>query len=338
MNKKIIFISLIVCPIVGVFLVAYSCANSSVEINQPIHEFQTSVGAIWHILFTEKQDCVLVSGFNGKTLNSTVALYDVKTGNLLHEFLKLNGAQATQDIGFSKQEDKVYALRGTKMIRWDIESGTQVTHSFRECPFRVASPIEFSAITHVVYNAEKKRHTIEFYDVDTFELRYQIAPDIPIWRILAFSPDARQFLISTGNPEDKVYLIDTLTAKVLTSLKNCEAEPLKAAFSPDGARILTHSEKTKRILYLWNRDTGKLIRDYESSADEVGYSFVFSPDGKRILWAGKPTVLLDAETGTVLRSLGKYLTIAGQSVFSRDGKFAVTAHVDGFIRLWDLNQ
>ena len=73
-----------------------------------------------------------------------------------------------------------------------------------------------------------------------------------------------------------------------------------AAFSPDGARILTASaDKTAK---LWDAASGKLIASF-AHQDEVNDA-AFSPDGARILTASwdKTAKLWDAASGKLIAS------------------------------------
>ena len=73
-----------------------------------------------------------------------------------------------------------------------------------------------------------------------------------------------------------------------------------AAFSPDGARILTASADT--TAKLWDAASGKLIAsfDHQDSVNDAA----FSPDGSRILTASadKQAKLWDAATGEFIAS------------------------------------
>ena len=73
-----------------------------------------------------------------------------------------------------------------------------------------------------------------------------------------------------------------------------------AAFSPDGARILTASkDKTAK---LWDAASGKLIASFDHQ--DVVYDAVFSPDGAQILTASadKTAKLWDAASGKLITS------------------------------------
>ena len=75
-----------------------------------------------------------------------------------------------------------------------------------------------------------------------------------------------------------------------------------AAFSPDGARILTAS--TDKTAKLWDAASGKLIASFDHQAC-VKHG-AFSPDGARILtacWDRQTAKLWDAASGKLIASL-----------------------------------
>jgi WD40 repeat protein/serine/threonine protein kinase len=105
-----------------------------------------------------------------------------------------------------------------------------------------------------------------------------------------------------------------------------------AAFSPDGARILTASrDKTAK---LWDAVSGKLIASF-AHQDGVNNA-VFSPDGARILTASADhsAKLWDAASGRLISSFA-HRDRVNDAVFSPDGGRILTASADNTAKLWD---
>ena len=75
-----------------------------------------------------------------------------------------------------------------------------------------------------------------------------------------------------------------------------------AAFSPDGARILTAS--TDQTAKLWDAASGKLIASFEPIRMGQLFHAAFSPDGARILTASADNTakLWDAASGKLIAS------------------------------------
>ena len=108
---------------------------------------------------------------------------------------------------------------------------------------------------------------------------------------------------------------------------------ISAAFSPDGARIVTASrDKTARI---WDAATGKPIGEPLRGHRGPLNSAAFSPDGRRIVTAAQDNTaqIWDAATG---EPIGEPLkSDVWSASFSPDGKRIVTASWDKTARVWD---
>jgi WD40 repeat protein len=108
-----------------------------------------------------------------------------------------------------------------------------------------------------------------------------------------------------------------------------------AAFSPDGARIVTASkDKTART---WNAKTGALLATLEGHGDYVT-SAAFSPDGASIVTAShdKTARIWNATTGAPLPGVYRHEQFLTFAAFSPDGARIVTASGDGTARVWDV--
>ena len=84
-----------------------------------------------------------------------------------------------------------------------------------------------------------------------------------------------------------------------------------AAFSPDGAQILTAS--ADNTAKLWDAASGKLIASF--AHQDAVYNAMFSPDGARILTASadKTAKLWDAASGKLIASFAHQ-----SAVYQRD--------------------
>ena len=106
----------------------------------------------------------------------------------------------------------------------------------------------------------------------------------------------------------------------------------QAAFSPDGARILTASwDKTAK---LWDAASGKLVASFAHQG--FVWHAAFSPDGARILTASadKTAKLWDAASGELIASFA-HKDAVYDAAFSPDGARILTASADNTAKLWD---
>ena len=119
------------------------------------------------------------------------------------------------------------------------------------------------------------------------------------------------------------------------------------ALSPDGKKFLTGGDDG--IGKLWDLKTGEIITTYERhTVNRIGLggiqavninSVAFSPDGKKVLTAGKSKAKLwDTNTGLIL---GTFEIIGYGHVnvvtFTKDGTKFWTASSNGDLKLWDIS-
>ena len=110
---------------------------------------------------------------------------------------------------------------------------------------------------------------------------------------------------------------------------------LSAAFSPDGARVVTASlDYTAR---LWDVATGASLAVLQGHTRGVS-SAAFSPDGARVVTACSDNTarLWDVATGASLAVLQGHTQTVTSAAFSPDGARVVTASWDNTARLWDV--
>jgi WD domain, G-beta repeat len=109
---------------------------------------------------------------------------------------------------------------------------------------------------------------------------------------------------------------------------------VSAAFSPDGARVVTASgDDTARV---WDAETGAPIGKPMQHKDTV-FGAAFSPDGKRVVTASqdKTARVWDAATGAPIGKPMQHEDAVGRAAFSPDGVRVVTASDDNTARVWD---
>jgi WD40 repeat protein/tRNA A-37 threonylcarbamoyl transferase component Bud32 len=108
----------------------------------------------------------------------------------------------------------------------------------------------------------------------------------------------------------------------------------RAAFSPDGKRIVTASVDTSARI--WDAATGHQLLLLTGHTGTV-ICAAFSADGKRIVTASadKTARLWDADTGRQLMLFTGHSAPVSCAAFSPDGKRIVTSSYDKSARIWD---
>jgi dipeptidyl aminopeptidase/acylaminoacyl peptidase len=109
-----------------------------------------------------------------------------------------------------------------------------------------------------------------------------------------------------------------------------------AAFSPDGARVVTAAfDNTAR---LWDAATGAALATLSGHTDQV-VSAKFSRDGSRVITASFDNTarLWDAATGAALATLSGHTNQVVSAAFSPNGSHIVTASLDRTARIWKID-
>ncbi len=294
----------------------------------------------------EHQDEVNHAGFSPDgvriltaSADNTAKLWDAASGKLIASF-------AHQDevlqVAFSPDGARILtASKDKKAKLWDAASGKFI-----------ASFAHQDTLENAVFSPDGARlltastdHSVDLWDVASGKL---IAAFTHLgWPFhAAFSPDGARVL--TASTESQcANLWDAASGKPIATLvhqgENVSKTTINvghviivyhAAFSPNGARILTASmDKTAK---LWDAASGKLIASFDH--EDVVKHAAFSPDGARILtacWDGTAK-LWDAASGKLIASLADP---ENESVvygaFSPDGARILTANVNNTARLWD---
>lgn len=160
---------------------------------------------------------------------------------------------------------------------------------------------------------------------------------------LAFSVDAK--LIASASTDSTVKIWDAETGRNALTLQGHQGTVDAVAFSPDGERVA--SGAGGGIVKVWDAGVGHKVLDLgafgvmEEDADPLKTisAIAFSPDGRRIVGAGLPSMgVRDAETGRHVSKLcessrallGSVLSVA----FSPDGERIVSGSVDKSVRVW----
>ena len=165
---------------------------------------------------------------------------------------------------------------------------------------------------------------VRFWDVDTGKLLN--TGSVP-GSYASISPDEQR--IAVMHKEIYLWNISTGESTMLEASRGIAAE---ITFAPSGRTV--SSLKSHESIGVWDVETGALLRTVD------GFSFMYSPDGKRILTAGSvagkdsATKVWDVETGALLHTLGAHSAWSYGS-YSPDGKRIVTFNHESGIQVWD---
>jgi WD40 repeat protein len=163
--------------------------------------------------------------------------------------------------------------------------------------------------------------------------------------IIALSPDGRLALVPRHRTPAIVSVPSGTTVAVLPGFGSLAATDLRAAFSQDGTRLLTFSDKFVRLtsadkvdFALWDTGNGTLIRHLGKTGETADWEndlenrFAFGNRGRLVfaLFSDRAATF-DAADGSEVDS-----TPGSFDAISPDGRWAAVANTDGTVGVVDL--
>ena len=251
----------------------------------------------------------------------------------LHERMSLKGRGGSiLSAAFSPDGARIVTASSDKTARiWDARTGALL--KVLEGHGEIVRSAAFSPDGARVVTASKDA-SARIWDARTGALLKKLEGHGDGGQLRCVQPGrrARRHLLYCNDNTARIW--DANTSKVLTNFEGHKDTVWSAAFSPDGARIVTtSSDKTIRI---WDATTGRVLTVLEGHSGFVTAA-AFSPDGARIVTAcsDKTARIWDAKTGRVLKELTGHGDILWSAAFSPDGARIVTASSDKMARIWD---
>jgi WD40 repeat protein len=256
------------------------------------------------------------------------------------ELLSLPGAaQAVCPLGFSS-DGRYLATSGAGGVQvLDGGRGPQLLSLRGRHASHHHTTVAFSPDGRLLADGGPSRASL--WDAATGEEQSPLPPLAGLVLNLVFSPDSR-FLATIAVSTDVGHLTEPGEVKVWDLAQRQEvlaftghrAPPSAIDFSPDGRRIATAARDG--VIKVWDARTGNVELTLTGHSGVIG-TVGFSPDGTRLVSSGTDTTvrLWDAATGRQLHSWhpGGRET-AFDAVFSRDGKYVVTAA--SALKVWDV--
>jgi WD40 repeat protein len=272
--------------------------------------------------------------------DNNVKIWDAATGRELFNLPTGDHPLGVEDVNFDPSGTKLISLNQDRtVITWDVATGQELN---RFSAGGTSGHARFTDLTPDArwvmsdrYDQSISREAIEVWNVSTGEKKYSslTKEDMELGRV---SPDGRWLVYTDDHLLTGLW--DIAKGAVAWTIPGNPAiithGSLSFAFSPD-AKVLAADDMDYKAVRLIDVATGKVLRTFQQSS---GSGLRFSDDGRLLAAAdGRNIVILDSETGKVVRDLSGSTRSIGALAISGDGRMlAVQNFDDNSVYLWDL--
>jgi WD40 repeat protein len=209
---------------------------------------------------------------------------------------------------------------------WDVQTGDPL-YTPRHTPNQSLHAVEFSPDGRLLLAASHD-HDVTVWDAQTGQEIYLFrGHELPVWTA-SFSPDSRYIL--SGGEDHTARIWEAATGREVLTFRHT-ALVHRAAFSPDGRRVLTLAGGAWKV---WDATTDREFVTLPGAR----WPLSFSADSRRIATSSdeRGVKIWDAVTGKELHALHGGPATEGAGAFSPDGRRLATFSDDfSTLKVWD---
>ena len=157
----------------------------------------------------------------------------------------------------------------------------------------------------------------------------------------SISPDGKWLAVPEDEGGRTVKVCDTMTSKVVHTIRCQSGPPTWCTWSPDGSMLAVAEHAANNAVRLWDPQTEKVLRSLEGP-DGWAENLSWSPDGKTVISADKKGTIRhwDHATSTELRTAqgppSVHVFDLDSAAYSADLKLMAAHGIAGACVLWDV--
>jgi WD40 repeat protein len=273
--------------------------------------------------------------------DKTVKLWDVGAGELIRSTkLPVKGPMprwlafspdGTHAV-FSMVIRDLYSKERTpyeELVIWNVANGQRV----RGLPVE-SHTARFTPDGRQIVSGDRDGQ-LQFWDVETGQLKKTVKAHAAPIISLAFSPDGQRLLTNGGYADQDLKLWNVQTGELTRTLGANSAPVYDIAISASGAQLA--SAGAEGTVTMWDTTTGQLLRSIKTDTQGKFASIDLTRDASRLLVTGLEEIeLRDTASGRLVRSIktGRE-AIFKDAAFSPDGSRVISGSRDKTLKLWD---
>jgi WD40 repeat protein len=299
--------------------------------------------------------------------NGLIHLYDVKTGEVRHEF---RAAEAVYDLAFTT-DDKTLASRGMYTLQlWDLRAAKNVM-TFEKVAMGDGMAFSLDDAELVVgsyegtqvWNVKDQKLRHKFPSSTSWDSRFAVSPDgktlasaayvFRLWDLrsgkklldfdepsypgecLAFSPDGRFLAAGNVDHDYNIHIWDVKSATKTQVIRKHTRTVHEILFTPDGRNLISAS--ADKSIRWWDVQAAKAVRSVQ--ADDQVTSIALSADGALLAskGGGDHILLWNARSGDKFPSFPIGDHFVHRIVFGLGKRLLITTeYQNSNVRLWNF--
>lgn len=260
--------------------------------------------------------------------DSTIKLWDLKTGELLHTLHGNSGRILTLTLspdGQTLASSHRTSEKSTINV-WNLPSG-ELIHTLaghKKWIYTLAINPKGNTLVSGGYK-------IKIWDLQTGELQQTLTGHDKWIYSLTISPDSQTLASCGGDKTIKIWQLQT--GELLTTLNGHSDWVRTIAISPDGQFLVSGGDDNS--IKLWHLKSGKLLRTLTGHSDWV-LSLAISPDGETIISGSRDHTIKiwQLSTGKLLSTLTGHKKWVYSLAISPDGQTLASGSEDKTVKIW----